>query len=261
MRAADRSWYRDLMNSKACLRVFACAIALSACDDDTAPANSGTTGDETGTTDEVATTIPVTSVTDATTDPTTDGSTSGTDTSTGGDTDATSSSGSDTDPQGSTSTGSTESSSSTGGDTTGGDDSWAIEWCNLQFPPMIEGSTATITTAYARLYVEGLTDQTPGNDIDAQLQVEFGYGADASDPAAGDWTWVSGVGNVGWNGDNEGQPNNDEYQGDLQFDAAGTYDYAARVSGDGGEAWVYCDLDGLIEGGYTSDQAGNAIIQ
>ncbi len=264
MRAVGRSWYRDLMNTKVCLPVLACAIALSACADDAAPADTGTTGDDTATTDAVVTTIPVTSVTDTMTDPTTAGSTSstsGSDASTDSDTDTTSSSGSETESSASTSTGDAEGSTSTGDDTTTGAGSWDIEWCNLQFPPMIEGTTATSTTAYARVYVAGLTDQTPGNDLDAQLEVEFGYGADDSDPSADDWTWVPGVGNAGWNGNDAGQPNNDEYQGDLQFGAAGTYDYAARVSGDGGTAWVYCDLNGLVEGGYTSDQAGNAIIE
>ncbi|MGH1341547.1 MAG: hypothetical protein ACRBN8_08360 [Nannocystales bacterium] len=249
------------MNSKACLPMLACAIALSACDDDTGPAQSGTTGDDAATTDEVATTIPVTSVTDTTPDPTTDGSTSsssGTDASTGGDTDGTSSSGTDTD--GTSSSGTTSTSSSTSDGTTGSA-AWDVEWCNLQFPGTIEGSTVTVTTVYARLYVEGLTDQTPGNDSDALLEVEFGYGADASDPAVDGWSWVSGAGNVGWNGNDVGQPDNDEYQGDLQFGDVGTYDYAARVSGDGGATWVYCDLDGLVEGGYTSDQAGNAVIE
>lgn len=248
------------MNSKARLSLLACAIALSACDDDSGPAGNGTTGDMT-TTDEVATTIPVTSVTETSTDPTTAGSsssTSGTDTDTDTDTTTTSSSGSGS--EGSSSTGSTSGSTSTGEATTG-DPTWEVEWCNLQFPPMIEGTTATVTTAYARVYVEGLTDQTPSNDVDAQLQVEFGYGADGSDPAVDGWDWVSGSGNVGWNGNDAGQPNNDEYQGDLQFAAAGTFDYAARVSGDGGDTWVHCDLDGLVEGGYTSEQAGNAVIQ
>ncbi|MBV1857180.1 MAG: hypothetical protein KUG77_02130 [Nannocystaceae bacterium] len=250
------------MKSKARLRMLACAIALCGCDGDTDPAENGTTGDQMATTDVVATTIPVTSVTDTMTGPTTNGSSSSSDTdmSTGSDTGSTSS-GSGTGGSTSTSTGTAESSSSTTDATTGGSSTWTIEWCNLQFPPMIEGDTATTTTAYARVYAEGLTDQTPGNDTDAQLLVEFGYGADGSDPAADDWTWVTGAGNVGWNGTDAGQPDNDEYQGDLQFGASGTYDYAARVSGDGGEAWVYCDLDGLVEGGYSSDQAGNAVIQ
>lgn len=266
MRAVDRACYRDFMNRKAWLPALACAIALSACDDDTGGDGNGSTGEGAATTDEVATTIPVTSVTDTMSDPTTSGptsstsSTSGTTDSTGTDTDFASSSGTGT--EGSSSTESTESSTSTGDDTTGvAADEWDVEWCNLQFPPTIAGGTATITTAYARVYVEGLTDQTPGNDLDSQLQVEFGYGADDSDPAVGDWTWVAGVGNVGWNGPDAGQPDNDEYQGDLQFVDSGTFDYAARVSGDGGEAWVYCDLNGLVDGGYTSDQAGNAVIE
>ncbi len=265
MRAVDRSWYGDFMKTSACLTMLTCVIALSACGDDTDPAGSGTTEDDTATTDQVATTIPVTSVTDTTPDPTTatsTSSTSGTDASTGGETaSASSSSGADSgaETDGSTSR-STGSSSSTGDGTTDGA-TWDIEWCNLQFPATIETDTAATTTAYARVYVEGLTDLTPGNDLDAQLQVEFGYGADASDPAVDGWTWVSGVGNGGWNGNTAGQPDNDEYQGELQFEASGTYDYAARVSGDAGETWVYCDLNGLVDGGYTSDQAGNAVIE
>ncbi len=249
------------MTSKARLSMLACAIALSACDDDNGPAGNGTTGDMT-TTDEVATTIPVTSVTETSTDPTTVGSTSSTsDTDTDTDTDTSTTTGSGSSSGGSSSTGSTDDSTSTGETATTGGQAWSVEWCNLQFPPMIEGTTATMTTAYARVYVEGLTDQTPNNDEDALLHVEFGYGADGSDPAVDAWDWVSGSGNIGWNGNDAGQPNNDEYQGDLQFGAAGTFDYAARVSGDGGETWVYCDLDGLVEGGYSSEQAGNAVIQ
>ena len=35
----------------------------------------------------------------------------------------------------------------------------------------------------------------------------------------------------------------------------GVFDYAARISGDSGTTWVYCDLDGLVINGYTPDQA------
>ena len=263
LRAVDRSWYRDFMNSRACLWAVGCAIALSGCDTSSDPAGSGTTGEVASTTDEVATTIPVTSLTATLTDTTSEGSTSesgttgsSTQTSTGTSSSSTSSgSGSDS------SSGTDGSSSSSTGATTTGAKAWDIEWCNLQFPAEIEGSTATITTAYARLYVEGLTDQSPGNDEDAMLQVEFGYGTDGSDPGVDVWTWTEGSGNVGWNGNDAGEPNNDEYQADLQFAQVGTYDYAARVSGDGGETWVYCDLDGLVAGGYSPDQAGNAVIE
>lgn len=241
------------------------ALALPGCDDDNRPEEDSTTGLASSTTDDVATTIPVTSVTETTADPTTVGSSSGT--GTGGDTDTDTDAGSSSTgfgTAGSSSTGDDgESSSSTSGDdtTTGDPMAWDVEWCNLQFPPEIDGTTATVTTVYSRVYVEGLTDLTPLNNVDAQLVVEFGYGDDASDPAAGGWTWVVGVPNAGWDGNAVGAPNNDEYQGDLQFPAAGTYDYAGRVSGDGGTTWVYCDLDGLVEGGYSSDQAGDATIQ
>lgn len=240
------------------------ALALAGCDDGGGADEDSTTGAASSSGDGVQTTIPVTSVTESSTDPTSSVSSSS---STGEfsdtDTDASSSSGGETDTSTSSTTGAAESSSSTGaGDdtTTGEPMAWDVEWCNLQFPPTIEGTTETMTTAYSRVYVEGLTDLTPTNNPDALLEVEFGYGDDGSDPADG-WTWVAGVPNGGWDGSAVGAPNNDEYQGDLQFAAAGTYDYAARVSGDGGKTWVYCDLDGLVEGGYSSDQAGSATIQ
>ncbi len=121
------------------------------------------------------------------------------------------------------------------------------------------------TTTYARVYVEGLTDQTEFNDIDAALVSEFGYGDDGSDPAVAAWTWVAGTPNPGWDGSMAkgglGQENNDEYQGDLSFPAAGNYDYAARFSADGGNTWTYCDLDDSKTGGYSPAQAGAATIE
>lgn len=253
------------MNRRVWLCVLAGGLALAGCDEDNRPEGDSTTGLASSTTDGVQTTIPVTSVTESNTDPTTDGSSStagssGTDT----DTDGSSSSGDPPDTSSSSSTGGGESSSSTsdGDDTTTGNAmAWDVEWCNLQFPATIKGTTATVTTVYSRVYVEGLTDLTPTNNPDDQLEVEFGYGDDGSDPGAGAWTWVAGMPNGGWDGSAVGAPNNDEYQADVQFSAPGTYDYAARVSGDGGGTWVYCDLDGLVEGGYTSDQAGTATIQ
>lgn len=254
------------MNRNVWLCAVASTLALSGCDADD-PEEDSTTGSTSSTTDDVNTTIPVTSVTASSADPTNDGSSSsgeGSDAGTGTGTDGSSSSGGPLGTSSSSTGGEDDSSSSSDGGedtTTGSTVGWDVEWCNLQYPPTIEGTTATLTTAYSRLYVEGLTDLTPLNNPDAQLEVEFGYGDDGSDPTAGGWTWVVGVPNGGWDGSAVGAPNNDEYQADLQFPAAGTYDYAARVSGDGGDTWVYCDLDGLVEGGYTSDQAGNATIQ
>lgn len=241
--------------------LLGCAVALSACDSG-GEEGGGSTGMGSSTTDQVATTIPVTSVSDTTPDPTTTSASSTSEGTTSPDTDGSSGdTGSASTGAGTSSSTGTDDTSSTGNDdTTGGMPSWTVGWCNLQHPPTIETDTATATTAYARVYAEGLTDQSPGNDLDAALVVEFGYGDDGSMPPDG-WTWVAASANVGWNGNDAGEPNNDEYQADLSFAATGTYDYAARVSGDGGTSWSYCDLDGLVEGGYTPEQAGHASIE
>ena len=250
-----------------------CALAtpVGCSDDGTAGDESaGQTGSTTG--DDTNTTLPVTSIsvtdtadpsgtgTNATTgDPTatataTDGPTTGTD-------------GSDTDAP---TTGDTDATSGTTGDTdatdgTTGGPAYVVEWCNLQFPEEIEEAPGVGTMVYGRVYVEGITDQTEFVDEDPAVVAQFGYGADGSDPAVERWTWVDGEPNPGWDGSMAmggfGNENNDEYQGDLSFAEAGTYDYAARFSADGGATWVYCDIDGLTEGGYTVDQAGNAVIE
>ena len=75
------------------------------------------------------------------------------------------------------------------------------------------------------------------------------------------WTWTAATPNVGFDGNDWGEPNNDEYMADVAIDMVGTFDYAFRFSGDGGTTWVYCDLDDLLTGGYTPDQAGNAVIE
>ncbi len=247
-------------------------FSAAACDGGEGDASTTTgLGGTTANDDEVMTTIPVTSVsattpTSAGTDDTTTDDTTTDDTDDGADTDA------DTDATVGTSSGGASTGSSTGDgststgstiddDTSGGPQPLTVGWCNLQFPATIEATAATVTTAYSRVYIETLTDSTPGNDIDPNVVVEFGYGDDGSNPDGGGWSWVLGTGNPGWDGMAAGAPNNDEYQGDLQFAAAGTYDYAARVSADSGTTWVYCDLDGLVEGGYSSDQAGDATIE
>jgi hypothetical protein len=158
------------------------------------------------------------------------------------------------------------SSSGTPGQTTddGGPTVYEVEWCNLQYPPMVDVAVSEPFTVYAHVYSAGLTDQTTATDPAPELVVEVGYSVDGSDPSTGvgaPWTWEMAMPNVGYG---PGSPaymvNNDEYQHDLVIDVAGIYDYAARVSGDSGANWVYCDLDGLTEGGYTTDQAGHAEV-
>lgn len=159
-----------------------------------------------------------------------------------------------------TTTGTTETETETGTDT--GDAFYDVSWCILQFPAEVMEPVDTVFTVYVRFFADGLTTQSGGNDPSPQLLVEFGYGADGSDPSMGAaWTYAAGEPNVGWGPGAPGySPDNDEYQGDLSIGAPGIYDYAARISGDGGMTWVYCDLDDLLTGGYTPDMAGNAEI-
>lgn len=143
-----------------------------------------------------------------------------------------------------------------------GEPNYDIGWCILQFPANVTEDEGNAFTVYIRVFAEGLTDQTGVNDPDPLLVVEVGYGDDGSDPSMGaEWTYVDAMPNDGYG---PGSPDysavNDEYQGDLSINTAGIYDFAGRVSGDGGKTWVWCDVDGLTTGGYTPDQAGNAEI-
>jgi len=219
---------------------------LAACSDDTGAAETDSTSTGDGT-DTVATTIPTPSTSS---------------TATVGD-----SSSSEGDSSGSTTTGEEGSSSGDGSSGSGsssgdtGSTTYEIGWCILAYPPEVTVATDEAFTVYTRVFAEGLTDLTGENDPDDALVVEQGYGLDGTDPAVDDWTWTAATPNVGYGPDAPDYSEvNDEYLGDLSIDTAGLYDYAARVSGDGGTTWVYCDLDGLTEGGYTPEQAGNAAV-
>jgi hypothetical protein len=190
----------------------------------------------------------------------------------GVDTTATTDDGTTTSPGSTSSTGpddaSSSSSSSSSGEPTessdGGPTTYDVEWCILQYPPAVEVEVNEAFTVYVRLYAPGLTDQTGVTDPAPELVVEVGYSVDGSNPATGvgaPWTWQTATPNPGYGPGAPGYgANNDEYQHDLAIPRAGIFDYAARISGDSGATWVYCDLDGLAVGGYTPDQAGHAAV-
>ncbi|WP_322507941.1 alpha amylase N-terminal ig-like domain-containing protein [Anaerolinea sp.] len=123
-----------------------------------------------------------------------------------------------------------------------------IGWANLQWPPSIIHTIGTTPTQYiyGQVWINGVTSQpgaTPG------LLAQVGYGPDGSDPSAGTgWIWV----NAEFNDD---AGNNDEFRGQLLPEAVGTFDYAYRYSTDGGNTWLYADLDGTGNG-YDPAQAG-----
>ena len=227
--------------------------------DTTDPATSSTTtGDVTATTIPIPTTDPTTGdVSSATAEESTTG---GVDETTTTATDGTTS-GSTGPAEGSSSSGEPAGSSSGGGMGT----TYDVQWCILQWPPMVSLAVGESFTIYTRLYAPGLTDLTGMTDPAPELVVEVGYSVDGSNPDTGvgaPWTWLPATPNVGYGPASPGySADNDEYQGDLSIGMAGIYDYAARISGDSGATWVYCDLDGLTVGGYTTDQAGDATVQ
>lgn len=221
---------------------------------------STTTTPDDSTTGPANTTIPLPPLDDSTTS----GSSSGSGTS--GSTDGTS-----TDPGTTTTTGPIDgSSSSSSGEpaesssSDGGPATYSVDWCILQYPPSVEVGVGEPFTIYVRLYAPGLTDDTGVTDPAPELVVEVGWSVDGSDPSTGvgePWTWETAMPNDGYGPGSPGYGAvNDEYWHDLAIAEAGVFDYAARISGDSGSTWVYCDLDGLTEDGYTPDQAGNAAV-
>lgn len=237
------------------VRALALCSLVGGCGDDGSASSTGDNG-STGNTTVDETTLPITvSATAADTTVSasnTDGETSSSSTTDDSTTTATPTTGDET-----------STSSTTDDSTTGGIDPVTVEWCILQSPAMIMETAGVGTMVYTRFYIETVTDQTQFNDPDDRVVVEIGYGADGSMPPT-DWTWTAAMPNPGWDGTMAvggfGNENNDEYQADLSFAAAGTYDYASRISGDGGSTWVYCDLDDLQTGGYTPAMAGDAVI-
>jgi hypothetical protein len=143
-------------------------------------------------------------------------------------------------------------------DPTGCTPTYTIDFCRLQFPLDVVATTGTDLVVYGRLYIAGLTDQSPFNEPAAAVDAWVGYGPDGSDPAVDPgWTWIPATPNPGWNGDDFGEPNNDEYQATMVVPAPGTYDLAYRFSGDSGGTFTVCDGDpGGSTTGYSPADAG-----
>ncbi|NCQ60166.1 MAG: hypothetical protein GW913_05760 [Myxococcales bacterium] len=142
--------------------------------------------------------------------------------------------------------------------------SHTIGFCRLQFPTAIDTTEGALVTTYGRVYVAGLTDvTTTGNDTSPLLVAMVGVGPHGSDPATdGTWTWTTAAPNAGFDPTAAGEPNNDEYTGDVTVQPAvgGTptsYDYAYRFSGDRGASWTYCDTTDVgSPDGYIIADAG-----
>ena len=108
---------------------------------------------------------------------------------------------------------------------------YRIDWANLQWPAAISHTISAVTrteTIYGQIWIAGFTNQpgaTPG------LLAQVGFGSVGSIPDDS-WTWET----MSFNKDDV---NNDEYMGSLLPDKLGTFCYATRYSGDGGNTWFY----------------------
>jgi hypothetical protein len=108
-----------------------------------------------------------------------------------------------------------------------------------QAPATITDVVNTSQTVYGRIYIQGVTDVTTGNDALEFLDlVELGVGA-GTDPTL--YTYNVAVPNSSYAGD---EPTYDEYM--STFTVTGTpgtvLHYAYRLSLDGGNTWLYGDL-------------------
>ena len=108
-----------------------------------------------------------------------------------------------------------------------------------QAPASITDLVGTTQTVYGRIYIQGVTDATTGNDpLDILDVVMFGTGT-GTDPTQ--YTYSVAVPNPAYAGD---EPTYDEYM--ASFQVAGTpgtvQHYAYRLSRDGGTTWFYGDL-------------------
>jgi hypothetical protein len=134
---------------------------------------------------------------------------------------------------------------------------YTVGYCKLQFPETLTVAPDTLSTVYGIVYADGLTTRSNAVDTSPALIGQVGYGPSGSDPEDIAWTWSLAVPNPGWNAATAGQPNNDEYQAGLRSPVApGTFSYAYRFSGDGGDTWVYCDRGAGSSNGFQTTDMG-----
>lgn len=140
-----------------------------------------------------------------------------------------------------------------------------VDYCRFNFPvapTVIQPQPGQVLDVYGIVYEAGITDRSVFSDIEPRLVGQAGFGPRGSNPTGNDlWQWTSALTNPGWNGQQRGEPNNDEYQAsiDVGFINNGDYDLAYRFTLDDGETWTYCDLDGSPNG-YSPAQAVDLTI-
>ena len=131
----------------------------------------------------------------------------------------------------------------------------AITKCLLQPPAQFTVAPSAAFTAKAVVYAVGVTDRTTGVDTHPLLVAQLGYGQ--GDPSG--WLWQTADADGTWQ--DSGLAGHDQYLKQISAPAVtGQYYIAARFSGDGGESWTLCDLDGS-ENGFQTAQAGSLKVE
>jgi len=134
-----------------------------------------------------------------------------------------------------------------------------IDRCRLVAPVDATIAANAAFDAVGQVRILGLTDLTSGIDASVVERFQVGYGPRGTSPVDPTWTWSTATPTSGWN--DATAVGFDEYRGTLSL-ASGTYDVAARFSGDGGHTWTECDLDegpgsDGSEDGYQISNAGH----
>ena len=137
-----------------------------------------------------------------------------------------------------------------------------IGWCGLTYPESTTTTPGSPTEfIFGQVYVEGCTE-TPGAACPS-ITAELGWGPTGSDPSVdpGTFSWEQAEYNTEFAPLPEsGQENNDEFMAFITESEAGDYNYAYRMSGDGGATWTYCDLGVGSEDGFQTDQMGDLTV-
>ncbi len=132
-----------------------------------------------------------------------------------------------------------------------------VDWCRMFASSPVLSHPGPYFAVKAWVREAGMTDLTEYNDNPAGLTVMVGWGAATTDPAT--WTWAAA----------EPFPLNessdldaDTYYRNIQVPdmPLGNYEFAVRASADGGQSWLYCDLDGSDNDFDQANQAGKMTI-
>lgn len=144
---------------------------------------------------------------------------------------------------------------------------WTIEWCRLQAPALLETTAGRGFSATGRVRVPGLTDLTPGSDLDpdGELYARVGWGPYRSIPnvpnTPGDWTWKPARARSDWDDSSaEGEAGVDEYRGTATAPDVGRYSLAFAFSGNAGQSWTLCDLGEGSMDGFAPEDAGKLVV-